>query len=250
MASLPRRYPVRPFFRMYGAWLIDSIPPATTTSNSSVATAWAASITAFSPEPHILLIVIAPAETGIPAKMPACRAGACPTPAGRTFPMMTCSPSSLPTPLRDTASAMAIAPSFGAGMSANEPRKLPAAVLAAPVMTASFISLSFFSDLVTGDPCLRGLPLSYARDLRPLAAIPLTGDIPDSSPGCGRGVSPPIRSIGRSEEPPAAPGHREARTNTLPYLGSGALDRGPFPSPGTGPPHGRRGRTQTATPLG
>src|SRR4030042_1859812 len=53
------------------------------------------------------------------------------------------SPSSLPTPLRDTASAMAIAPSFGPGMSANEPRKLPAAVLAAPVMTASFISLSF-----------------------------------------------------------------------------------------------------------
>src|SRR4030066_2341638 len=27
----------------------------------------------------------------------------------------------------------------------------------------------------------------------------------------------------RSEEPPAAPGHREARTNTLPYLGSGVL---------------------------
>src|SRR3989304_5858047 len=60
---------------MYGAWLIDSIPPATTTSNSSVATAWAASITALRPEPHLLLMVIAPAETGIPAKMPACGPG-------------------------------------------------------------------------------------------------------------------------------------------------------------------------------
>src|SRR3990172_9036935 len=52
-----------------------------------------------------------------------------------------------------------------------------------------------------------GIPHRYARDLRLLAAIPLdaippfTGDIPDSSPGCGRGVSPPIAAGGRPDEP-------------------------------------------------
>src|SRR3990172_5985460 len=58
----------------------------------------------------------------------------------------------------------------------------------------------------TGAPGLRRGPLRLRS--RPCARslpVPLTGDIPDSSPGCGRGVSPPIRSTGRSEEPPAAP---------------------------------------------
>src|SRR3990172_1057314 len=50
-----------------------------------------------------------------------------------------------------------------------------------------------------------GLRYQTLATLRPLAAVPLDGDIPDSSPGCGRGVSPPIRSTGRCEEPPAAP---------------------------------------------
>jgi hypothetical protein len=61
------RYPERAFFNRYGAWLIDSIPPATWTSNSSVATDWAASMTALRPDPHILLMVSAPADTGMPA---------------------------------------------------------------------------------------------------------------------------------------------------------------------------------------
>jgi len=41
---------------MYGAPLMLSIPPATTTSASPSAIACAASATAFRPEPHALLI--------------------------------------------------------------------------------------------------------------------------------------------------------------------------------------------------
>ena len=39
--------------------LIDSIPPATATSMSPVAMPCAASMTAFSPDPHTLLMVMA-----------------------------------------------------------------------------------------------------------------------------------------------------------------------------------------------
>src|SRR5659263_295849 len=121
---------------MYGAWLIDSIPPAATTSNSSVATDWAASMTAFNPEPHILLIVSAPADAGRPAYIPAWRAGACLTPADSTFPMITCSISSFRTPPREAASAMTTAPSLGAVMSASAPMKLPIAVRARLLYTS------------------------------------------------------------------------------------------------------------------
>ena len=41
--------------------------------------------------------------------------------------------------------------------------------------------------------------------LLPFRSTQFTGDIPDSSPGCGRGVSPPIRSTGRLVDPPASP---------------------------------------------
>ena len=61
--------------------LIDSMPPATATSMSPVAMPWAASITAFSPEPHTLLIVSAATVSGSPPRSAACRAGAWPRPA-------------------------------------------------------------------------------------------------------------------------------------------------------------------------
>jgi hypothetical protein len=48
---------------------IDSMPPATTMSLSPVAMPWAASITAFKPEPHTLLIVSAATFGGRPARM-------------------------------------------------------------------------------------------------------------------------------------------------------------------------------------
>src|SRR4030066_165505 len=50
-----------------------------------------------------------------------------------------------------------------------------------------------------GDP----RPGTLARGGIP--SVTLDGDIPDSSPGCGRGVSPPIRSTGRLVDPPASP---------------------------------------------
>src|ERR1051326_5465623 len=66
-----------------------SIPPATTISESPSRIACAASMMDFKPEPQTLLTVVAPTEGGSPANIAACRAGACPTPAVRTQPMMT-----------------------------------------------------------------------------------------------------------------------------------------------------------------
>ena len=62
------------------------MPPATTTSCSPVAMAFAPNTTAFNPEPQTLLTVTAPTAGGIPAAMAACRAGACPIPAVSTHP--------------------------------------------------------------------------------------------------------------------------------------------------------------------
>ena len=50
-----------------------------------------ASMAAFIPEPHILFTVVAPAESCKPAPSAACRAGACPSPAGSTQPISTSS---------------------------------------------------------------------------------------------------------------------------------------------------------------
>ena len=51
----------------------------------------AASITAFMPEPHILLTVVAGTLSAMPAPTAACRAGAWPRPAGSTQPKITSS---------------------------------------------------------------------------------------------------------------------------------------------------------------
>ena len=58
-SPLPSRSPSRTRGSRYGQLLIDSMPPATAMSMSPVAMPCAASITAFSPEPHTLLIVSA-----------------------------------------------------------------------------------------------------------------------------------------------------------------------------------------------
>ena len=74
----PIRNPSREPSSMCGAALMFSWPPATTMSASPRATACAASITAFSPDPHTLLIVIAGIDDGRPALIDAWRAGFCP----------------------------------------------------------------------------------------------------------------------------------------------------------------------------
>ena len=71
-----------------------------------------ASIAAFMPEPHILLIVVAPVASGSPAPSAAWRAGAWPWPAGSTQPISTSSIASGATPARSTAARIAAAPSW------------------------------------------------------------------------------------------------------------------------------------------
>ena len=66
ISPLPMRRPSRRRGSAYGVLLMDSMPPATTTSASPSRTACAASITALSPEPHTLLIVSAPTVVGQP----------------------------------------------------------------------------------------------------------------------------------------------------------------------------------------
>jgi hypothetical protein len=71
----------------YGALDIDSMPPATTTSAVPATSMSCAMIAACMPDPHILLTVEAATDSGKPAPSAACRAGACPSPAGSTHPI-------------------------------------------------------------------------------------------------------------------------------------------------------------------
>src|SRR5271170_972166 len=112
-----------------------SMPPATTISAEPARKRSVATIAAFIPEPHILLIVVQPAPSGRPAPSDAWRAGACPCPAGRTQPMRISSTLSAPTPARSTAAEIARAPRAGAVTSLRSPRKPPIGVRAAPTMT-------------------------------------------------------------------------------------------------------------------
>ena len=107
-----------------------SIPPATMIEASPQRIAWSASITAFKPEPQTLLMVNAAIVFGKPAASAACRAGACPTPAPITLPMMTSSTSTTETLAREMAASMATPPSAGAEMELRPPRKLPIGVRA------------------------------------------------------------------------------------------------------------------------
>ena len=106
-----------------------SMPPATATSASPARISAAASMMAFSPEPQTRLIVVALVVTGSPARSAACRAGAWPTPAWRTWPIRT---SSIGVPsgrrARSTAARMATPPSSTAGVPASAPPNLPIGV--------------------------------------------------------------------------------------------------------------------------
>ena len=118
-----------------------SMPPATTTSAEPARRRSCATIAAFMPEPHILLTVVAPAASGSPAPIAACRAGAWPWPAGKTQPIMISSTLSAAIPARSTAAAIARAPSAGAVTSLRSPRKPPIGVRAAPTMTMGSVVL-------------------------------------------------------------------------------------------------------------
>ena len=112
-----------------------SMPPATMTSALPAASMSCANIMVRMPEPHILLIVTAPAESGRPARRRAWRAGAWPWPAIRQLPISTSSTASPGTPARSTAALMATAPSSQAARPARSPSRPPMGVRAAETMT-------------------------------------------------------------------------------------------------------------------
>ena len=108
----PRRYPNRAFFNAYGAFVIDSIPPATITSWSPARIIWSAISTARIEDAQTLLIVSEPTSIGSPAPIDAWRAGACPAPPCSTWPMSTYSTSCGSRPIRSNAARIANAPSL------------------------------------------------------------------------------------------------------------------------------------------
>ena len=89
-----------------------------------------------SPDPQTRLIVVAEVPFGRPALSSACRAGAWPTPACRTWPIRTSSIRALSgsSPARSTAARMATPPSSVAGTPASAPPNLPIGVRAALTM--------------------------------------------------------------------------------------------------------------------
>ena len=97
--------------RTYGAFDIDSIPPATTTWTSPARIIWSAISTARIEDAQTLLIVSEGSSTGSPAPTVAWREGAWPTPPCSTWPMTAYSTSSSSTPARSSAPRIAIAPS-------------------------------------------------------------------------------------------------------------------------------------------
>src|SRR5437016_4932610 len=129
--------PHRASLTRYGARLIDSMPPARTTSAEPARIMSDANITACSPEPHTLLTVTAPTRSGRPADNAAWRAGFCPRPAEITLPMMTSSMSAGTRPARFTASAIAVLPSLTASTFRKARPYLPTGVREAPARTTS-----------------------------------------------------------------------------------------------------------------
>jgi len=114
-----------------------SWPPATMQSASPALMAWAASITAFRPEPQTLFTVSAPTCGSMPALIWAWRAGACPCPPWTTWPMITSSTCVPLTPARLIASRIATAPRSDAFNVERPPRNLPMGVRDAPTMNTS-----------------------------------------------------------------------------------------------------------------
>src|SRR5690606_8100489 len=120
----------------------DSMPPATTTRAEPALMMSVANMIAFMPEPQTLLMVVAPAASGMPAAREAWRAGAWPRPAGSTQPMITSSTWSAATPPWSSAPPMAAAPRVGVGTPVNWPSMEPMAVRLAPTMTTSVMGMT------------------------------------------------------------------------------------------------------------
>src|SRR5690606_19247532 len=152
ISTLPYLMPVREPLSRCGALVIDSMPPATTTSaEPALIRSWP-SIIAFMPEPQTLLMVVQPVAAGRPAPSAAWRAGAWPRPAGSTQPMITSSTLSAATPDCSRAPLMAVAPSVGVGTPVNWPSRAPMAVRLAPVITTLDMATPWVSGMAGLSP--------------------------------------------------------------------------------------------------
>ena len=107
----PIRAPARPSGSKYGAFVMLSMPPATTMPVDPARIASVPCITAFMPDPQTLETVVQGTDTGNPAPSAACRAGACPNPAGRTLPIRTSPTFSAANPAFASAAEIATDPS-------------------------------------------------------------------------------------------------------------------------------------------
>src|SRR6056297_218827 len=87
------------------------------------------------PEPQTLFTVVQPTASGKPAARAAWRAGAWPSPAGNTQPMMASETSSGATPASSRTARIATAASCGAGTGLKPPWKAPMGVRRAAAMT-------------------------------------------------------------------------------------------------------------------
>ena len=130
---------------------MDSRPPASAMADSPMRTWSAAIISAFMPDPHILLTVVAGTDAAMPAASAACRAGAWPRPAGSTQPKTTSSSASPGTPASASAARAAAAPSCGAVALASAPWNAPIGVRRAATITVSFIANSSRSEAPPAD---------------------------------------------------------------------------------------------------
>src|SRR5690242_17734009 len=134
----PRRYPKRAFFKTYGAFVIDSMPPVTTSSTSPARIIESAISTARIEDAQTLLIVSAGTSIGMPPPTAACRAGAWPAPPCSTWPMITYSTSLPSSPAR-----IAIAPSCVASYAFSAPPRRPKGVRTAETMTVRLMSRGY-----------------------------------------------------------------------------------------------------------
>src|SRR4051812_30769006 len=159
---------------------MDSSPPATAMA-ASPARNWSAAIMmAFMPEPHILLMVVGGTPWGMPAASAAWRAGAWPSPADNTHPMMTSCTSAPVMPAAASAPRIAAAPSCGAEAGERAPWNAPMGVRWAETMTTELADLSMrlpCSGSITAPQAVREEIDETLRDLvrleRRIVAVPV-----------------------------------------------------------------------------
>src|SRR3989338_3697661 len=121
----------------YGAWLMDSVPPATCTSATPACTWSHAPWIAWSPEAQLRWTVKAGTSFGRPARRPMTRATFGASEVWTTQPKMVCSTSAGSSFVRASSSFVTNPPSVAAGNSFRAPPSTPCGVLTPATITVS-----------------------------------------------------------------------------------------------------------------